>query len=86
MTDYLKYVVVQDGGLELPIIFPAVLDHNKVCPGLKVIAAGEVSISPDGLTALRCSPWGQSVTLGVKCRVIEDRELITRELNRPLRD
>jgi hypothetical protein len=80
----MKYVVILDwSGLEYPIIFPNVIQHNSmVTDNLKVVSAGECSInnSLDGSGKPKASCWGQSISLRVKSRGEEDAELINKAI------
>lgn len=77
-----KYVVVDSMGLEVPIIFPNLLDHDAVCHGRKVISAGFVYLDTDGDSNIVAKCYGKSTNLGKECRPEEDDALITRALNR----
>jgi hypothetical protein len=82
MGDSLKYVIVTSMGLEVPIIFPALLDHNYVAQGYNAVSAGYVSVQPRG-DGFFVDVWGKSTTLGLQSRP-EDVAIIVRELTRPL--
>jgi hypothetical protein len=85
----MKYVIVDVGGLELPIIFPDIINHSQFkgwCP----VSAGEVQLygangQLEGAccceNAIDVSVFGKSVTLELKSRP-EDKEIIERELMR----
>lgn len=85
----MKYVIVEQSGLELPIIFPDVINHNLFACW-RPVSAGEVRIYgaeeplPDACcceNAIRVAAFGNSTTLKLKSRP-EDGELIARELMR----
>jgi hypothetical protein len=85
-----KYVIVEDGGHEMAIVFNPILDHTFVVgPTTKVVAAGRVYIGDTGDVAVR----GESVKLesaqrnnpnikGFKSRP-EDEFLIKQALDLP---
>lgn len=73
----MKYIVIKEQGVELPILFPEVLNHalianwvNKDFPKPKCISAGFAKANTAG-----ASVWGESVTLKLKSRP-EDADLI----------
>lgn len=78
-----KYVIIEERGLELPIVFSAVLTHkDRVKETDKVISAGFCSCSPfrGSLSdAIAWTVWGESISLGVKSRP-EDADRIQRYL------
>lgn len=85
----MKYVIIDHVGLELPIIFPDILNHSTFIE-LRPVSAGEVQIYgadgplPDACcceNALRGCTYGKSVSLNLKSRP-EDSELIAKELMR----
>lgn len=85
----MKYVIIDHGGLELPIIFCDIINHN-VFAHLHPVSAGEVRLygadgpNPDACcceNAIRVAVSGQSTTLKLKSRP-EDEEIIARELMR----
>jgi hypothetical protein len=71
----MKYIVIDSGGLELPILFPDVIKHKDI-PVKNAISAGTVQIwtSEDGTINVSC--FGESVSLKVKSRASEDSNLI----------
>jgi hypothetical protein len=72
-----KYLIVESLGLELPIVFNYILDHDKVAAGMTVVAAGFCSRGQDG----KFSVWGRSVGLKVGSRP-EDVEILNNLLER----
>lgn len=80
----MKYVVIDTGGLEHPIIFDESMNHGSVVKGpVTVISAGFCSFSPaenTGPTNLKVNCWGHSLSLGVKSRLEIDEALILRSL------
>ncbi len=68
-----KYLIVDDRGCELPIIFNPIIDHAKVAKGFfKVISAGFCRKNASGYAA-----WGGSVTLGIQNR-LQDAEILNK--------
>lgn len=84
MFDSTKYIIVEDGGLAVPVVFSYLQKHSEVAAGRKVIAAGFVSFRIDwkGInhddSEMVAVCYGQSVSLNVKSRGVEDSELIER--------
>jgi hypothetical protein len=80
MSEYLKYVVIDNAmGVEVPIIFSHLEQHDHFL-GWHVISAGFVTIYPmDDFLFAGC--FGESVSLKIKSRGIEDEKLITRMMN-----
>lgn len=76
MRDYMKYVVVEYRGCELPIMFDPILGHNEVTTPGTVLSAGEVVINCNKVCC-----WGKSLSLGVKSREDVDAELIDKLIN-----
>lgn len=75
-----KYVIIQEMGLELPIVFNPIIDHSAVCQNKKVISAGYVSFDYD---TGNHKVYGRSVTLNVSSR-LEDAEIIRNDLQKDL--
>lgn len=72
----LKYIIVENGGLEMPIIFNETFNHSFIAePHRKVVSAGFVILTRDG----QVSAYGKSTTLGIDSRET-DSELIKREI------
>lgn len=85
----MKYVIIMRHGLELPVIFPEVIDHDTF-RNMNPIAAGEIELYgedkplPNSCScdnAIRVRVFGKSTTLNLKSRP-EDQDLITREILR----
>ena len=83
-----KYVIVEDMGLELPIVFSPILSHFDVVnhlknfKGCKVVSAGECTprcLKGDNTRTWGC--WGQSVTLKIKSRNEIDEEILDKHFN-----
>lgn len=77
-----KYVIVEEMGLELPIIFNAILNHSDVVrflvefQGKKVVAAGECTPRCLRGDKMGWGCWGQSITLGIKSRNEVDEKVL----------
>jgi len=70
--DKLKYIIVDNNGLETPIIFPVILGHTEVKTPKKVISGGFVYIYiKDNNIQVNC--FGESITLKVKSREIDSK-------------
>jgi hypothetical protein len=85
----MKYVILDVGGIETPIIFPEHVPHDKFC-NMKPVSAGFVKLYGDDKpmpsaccceNAITVSVYGESVGLKLKSRPI-DRLLILREIHR----
>jgi hypothetical protein len=75
-----KYIIIQEGGLEIPILFPEILPHKDMAKGKVVISAGFVSMeSYEDAIGIKC--YGESVTLGKESRPIVDGDIIEAMLN-----
>lgn len=74
----MKYIIVEDMGLEQPIVFSDLLTHRQVSGGDldKVVSAGFCSCSNGGVW--RC--WGESVSLSKKSRGTFDEEILLQRL------
>lgn len=77
----MKYVMLKARGVEVPILFPAVLQHRDVVEHLMgtVMSAGSCRVSalPNG--ELHVDAYGNSLTLGIGCRE-QDARLIREHL------
>lgn len=84
-----KYVILTDGVVEHPIIFPKNLVHLIIAAGTiaaykaetgteyKVISAGFVSIKPvDNVLGVWMEAYGESETLGIRSRP-QDSSVLT---------
>lgn len=67
----MKYIIVDKGGIELPIVFEGtILQHNEVLPFWfkeNVVSAGFCSLDNSGW---RC--WGKSISLNKASRPIDE--------------
>jgi len=82
-----KYIVVEDGGIECPIIFTNFLGHKEIGKDKRIISAGFCDIgikySSDGVPdGLEVACWGESISLETKSRPVEDAWLIRRMILR----
>ena len=81
----MKYIIVDNGMYETPVIFGEEMDHAQMASDLipmasdafefkkKVVSAGFVCFSTDGLYC-----YGQSVSLKLESRPKEDAAIINR--------
>lgn len=76
----MKYVIVVDCGVEVPIIFNDIIDHDSVVGNRKAISAGKVSF-PHGKEKTLVSCWGRSTTLNLRSRFEIDEEIIQKTLD-----
>jgi len=75
----MKYIILDDGGLEMPVIFPPHWDHAETAqkfPGREVLSAGFVGRQDGGALYV----WGRSQSLNLPARP-EDLEIIHRVLD-----
>ena len=57
----MKYVIVEDHtGVIQPILFAPFLDHNRLTPGLKVHAAGFVSLQGQTDGTVKAQVWAKA--------------------------
>lgn len=82
MTSF-KYIMIQSGGLDTPVIFPAWLGHDEaarmVFDKSSILSAGFVTISKDENGAIKAYCSRESVSLKIKSRP-EDTEILTHYL------
>lgn len=80
----MKYVILDQNGVEVPIIFSELQAHSDVVFGHRnsAISAGfcgfYIEKYDDGSAKMRVSCWGKSVGLGLASRGAQDEELILR--------
>ena len=75
----MKYIIIDDGGLEVPVIFPPHWDHAQTAqkfPGRDVISAGFVKRDGSGYLYVT----GKSVSLGLESRP-DDLGIIIKQLD-----
>lgn len=84
----MKYIIVDDGLNDTPILFPEYIDHGNMFSGVKqsasstieVLSAGFVSITPNsGTIQVKC--FGHSQSLNLRPRDV-DSDLIRRHIVR----
>lgn len=75
----LKYIVIDDNGIEKPYIFTALDQHRDVAfhLGGKVVSGGFIAPGTDSI--LIC--YGESISLNVKSRPEQDAKLINKFLH-----
>jgi len=76
--DRAKYIMFDNGLMQVPIIFPIVIGHSEMgrnFPNWNVVSAGFVQWTKDGIFA-----FGDSITLKVKSRP-EDTTYMRKYLN-----
>lgn len=73
----MKYIVVDNGALEAPVIFFEGVQHVEMATNIpgKLVSAGFVQFTPTGLEC-----YGMSVSLGVAARPEEDSRIINKML------
>lgn len=76
----MKYIVVDNGQWDAPVIFDEGVQHFNMAQNIPgtLLSAGFVVFTPDGLEC-----YGESVSLGVKARPEEDTKLINRMIGAP---
>lgn len=76
----MKYVIINEIGLELPVLCDPIIDHSSIVYQKKVVAAGFFSLRTNGISvAVTC--WGESRILNAKSRGEEDAEIILKSLD-----
>lgn len=76
----MKYIIIRDSGLELPVIFDEIIRHDRfaeLCP----ISAGFVTFEKDLLGNTVAIASGKSISLNKNSRP-EDSQIITDSLSR----
>ena len=69
-----KYIIIDNGGVEVPIVFDEILSHKEMSYNKTVISAGFLDVWENEV-----SVFGESVTLNIKSRK-EDAILIKKML------
>lgn len=69
-----KYIILSSYGMEVPVVFSPILQHDEVAAGKRVIAAGFCVYENNTWRA-----WGKSVSLNIPSRP-EDAEILNRTL------
>jgi hypothetical protein len=79
MDRELKYIIVLDTGLEMPILFPMIVTHSDVASELgRVVGAGFCRLFEDG----KWNVWGGSTSLLIPSRGKEDADIINKHFCR----
>ena len=81
LTKDAKYVIFDDGGSDMPIIFPNHVNHSSVAMmfgSWKPISAGFVTI--DGFGEVRA--YGKSTSLGIDSQPEIDNKLLAKMFNK----
>lgn len=68
-----KYLIIEDKGLEIPILFSPLFKHNEVLGGKMAVSAGFCRIK--SVNPLVVETWGNSVGLNLNSRP-EDKGII----------
>ncbi len=79
----MKYIVVEQAGLESAILFDELLQHNDVAGRFRVVSAGFVQVKGTvmwGTEVLETYCYGRSVSLNKQSRGTEDLQLVNRAL------
>ena len=79
MDEPLKYIIVDERGCELAIVFNSIIDHDQVANRMNVISAGFCRL-PNELNS-NVSAWGESKTLKKKSRE-EDAKIILHDFRK----
>jgi len=82
-----KYIIVDEAGLEVPVVFGPLLQHSQVAGGRKVISAGfchsRIIAAEEhpafDIYVLKWETWGESISLSKKSRP-EDAEILSKYL------
>jgi len=86
MFDNTKYIIVDQEGIELPVIFPHLINHSDMRHAGKVVSAGFCQMyATDGENTVSVCVFGKSESLKLESRP-EDKEIIEEWLNRWKRD
>ena len=66
----MKYVIVEQMGLEVPVVFSELMRHDLMAKLGKPVSAGFCAVDSDGFSC-----WGKSITLKLESRT-EDSNLL----------
>ncbi len=73
----MKYIIIDKGGIETPIIFSELLSHSQVKPEYsKVISAGFCSVNVGENNEVKFSCWSGSTSLNSKSRLGVDENIL----------
>ena len=77
----MKYVIIDWGGVECPLLFPCFWNHDDIARAVqgrgKPVSAGLVKRDDGG----RLYVTGRSVSLGVNSRPVEDLDIILKAID-----
>lgn len=76
----MKYIIIRDSGIELPVIFDEIIKHDSFAE-LNPISAGFVTFEKDLLGNTVAVASGKSISLKKNSRP-EDSQIITDSLSR----
>jgi hypothetical protein len=76
----MKYIIIRDSGLELPVIFDEIIKHDRFAE-LNPISAGFVTFEKDLLGNTVAIASGKSISLNKNSRP-EDSQIITESFSR----
>ena len=77
-----KYIIIKEGSIEMPILFPGLLNHIDVARGTgkEAVGAGFWDIDTNNPDKIEYFAYGESITLGIKSRE-QDSEILNRFFN-----
>lgn len=61
----MKYLIIEDGGIGTPILFPDHINHIDMAKGLGVRSAGQCELVSFEGEVCRVKCWGRSVSLNL---------------------
>ena len=82
MNIYLKYVIVEHYGNEIPLIFSNLLNHNHSVNLIDEVVSAGFCLLVNDKECLSVQCWGKSTQLGVESRGDEDAKIIEKEIVR----
>lgn len=74
MNDPLKYIIVKKGNLNVPIVFPGILNHSDVAKSFKDVIGAGFCYPPDENNPTY-SVHGKSFTLQIESKPEDEKEL-----------
>jgi hypothetical protein len=81
-----KYIIIEKGSVEVPILFSHLIGHDEMAIGYKVVSAGffEVAALPSekDVNDIEVDAYGGSITLKLQARKEIDSKLIKEFLRR----
>jgi hypothetical protein len=88
--EYGKYIIIDNNGCELPIMFDFILSHRDIASDKKVISAGFFTVgsnpTKNDSRDIEVNVFGKSVTLLKQVRTGTDERLIKRVLRKDYED